>query len=40
MLAFLARIEAVTPQQCGRENGFGVEEHWREEYERIDGNSS
>ncbi len=35
----LARIEAVTPQRSGREDGFGVGEHWREEYERIDGNS-
>ena len=40
MLTFLARIEAVTPQRSGREDGFGAGEKWREEYERIDGNSS
>lgn len=36
----LARIVAVTPQRSGREDGFSVGEHWREEYERIAGISS
>ena len=40
MLAYLARIEAVTPQRSGREDGFGAGEQWREEYEWIDENSS
>ena len=40
MVDILARIEVVTPQRRGREDGVGVGERWREEYERIDGNSS